>query len=277
MSAVTDPIDRVETLLAHLLYAGDSITEHIVGGRRFTPDGDEYAEVDASVRLRFAPMKPRLVYTVQDGADDAGERLYTDDPRLLLAPPQEIIGDGAEIAILCHDRVKWNGFRKLRRCPRHVWIGSSGACLYEYHYREIFLNGSYTYAWRVAALRKDGTPALALVEGTRGAAGMIDGEMAVMAASIIEDAHRPNALTATISEHAAIRLPVPIGEHRDLFALRDAPLSLSGRRKAILHWVCQHMRQTRTPEKLASVSAHWRGVRTIEMDGLSVTLEPNAQ
>ena len=58
-----------------------------------------------------------------------------------------------------------------------------------------------------------------------------------------------------------------------LRSLRDAPLTNAGKRKAILHWVTKHTRATR--QERVNVSEHWRGTRTLSIDGLRVTLAPN--
>jgi len=273
MTETPEQIDRVETLLTHLLYAGDTTTTHVDGSKQWASGGAEYKEVDATVRLDFAPMLPALAYTFEHSINDEDNRLYTMDPSMLLALPQDILGARAEIAIVAQDCVKWSGFRRLHKRPRNVWVGAAGACLYEHHYREIRADGASTYTWRVAAITRKGSPVVSLVEGTTGSGSILDSQQLVLAASIIEDAHRPNALTATISERAAIRMPVPVGEHRELFALRDGPLNASGRRRAILHWVRSHLRQTKKRD--AEVSAHWRGVRELKVDGFSVRLEPN--
>lgn len=263
-------LDDVENLLTHLICA--DATGDILGaasGKPLKGRGLEHSAVDAGARLCFAPMKPRDCYTTQRRAD----RLYTTTPGLLLKPAQEVLGDCAEVAMLCDDRVKWTGFRAINRAPRNLWVAKRGASLYEVHYREILASGASTYAVRVAALDRAGNPVLTQIIGSRGTGGPNEGDLAVMLASVIEDAHRPHTLLAKISDATSIRIPVPIDEHRELFSLRDAPLTSAGRRKAILHWVAKHTRLA--TKHRVDVSAHWRGTRALTIDGMTVELTPN--
>lgn len=273
-----DIIDKTEILLAHLVCADASGDDNVdYGGRRFSSNGAEFAATDVGVKLKFRPMRPRLSYTFQSidaDVDQKSERIFTTDARLLLASVQDLLGSEAEVAFLCGDRVKWTGLRRLVKAPRGVWVASPGATMYEFHYREIFESGASTYFKRVCAISKSGKPVQCLIEGSRGSGANMEGEQAVIAASVIEDAHRHDALTATISESGSIIVPVPLGEHKELFALRDAPLTPSGRRKAILHWVASHTRKTRGDSPI-TVQEHTRGVREFSIDGMTVRLEPN--
>jgi hypothetical protein len=275
---MSDMIDKTESLLTYLI-CGDATGRDNVdaGGRRKFDTGMEFAETDAGSLLQFSPMRPRLSYTVQSidsDVDDSSDRIFTTDAGLLLAPVQDILGKEAEIAFIADDRVKWTGFRKINKPPRGVWVASPGASIYELHYREIFENGSSTYFKRVAAVSKRGQSVPCLVEGSTGAGAGEEGRQAILAASIIEDAHRIDVLTATISDSTAVVVPVPIGDHKELFALRDAPMTPAGRRRAILHWVAEHSRRKKTGEPF-QVKRHTRGVRELTIDGLTVRLEPN--
>jgi len=258
-----DVLDTAETLLAYLICSKLSETSKLI--RPNTKNVGE--EFDISEVLNFDPITPKLAYTAQLANDD---RLFCTDSSLLLNSPQDLLGSKSEIALLCDDRVKWLCYKKLNKRPHNVWVGSSGASLYELHYREIFSNGAETYAKRVVAFSKTGKPVVALVSGSNGWAGN-DSMLAITSASIIEDAHRPNALTATVKEDTGIIFPVPLGDHKEIFSLREAPLTPSGRRKAILHWVNKHTRKTEFSE--TNVKNHWRGVKDITIDGLNIKLE----
>jgi hypothetical protein len=238
----------------------------------------EFGETDAGSLLKFNQMRPRLTYTFQSidsDVDESSDRIFSTDAGLLLASVQDILGKESEIAFICDDRVKWTGFRKINKPPRGVWVASTGASLYEFHYREIFENGSSTYFKRVAAVSKRGRPVPCIIEGSSGSGAATEGSHAVLAASIIEDAHRIDALTATITDSTSIVLPVPVGDHKELFALRDAPMTPSGRRRAILHWVAKHTRRRRNSDEAVQIKAHTRGVREITVDGFTVRLAPN--
>lgn len=275
MTAASNTVgaDRMETLLAYLLFGeGTAVLSTLDPGHRIGRDGVSKELIDAGSCLRFNPMLPRRSYTF-DATDR--ERIFTDDPVLLLNTPQDLLGRSAEIAFVTSGGVaKWTGLRRLNKAPRGVWCAKPRATFYEFHYREISPDGAATYSHRVAALSASGDPVPVVIVGSNGGPGPSESRQAVMAASVIEDAHRTNALTATVrSDRSAIVLPVALGDHADLFALRNAPLTQAGRRKAILHWVRRHLRHT--TGATTSVKPHWRGIRELTLDGLSVQLQTN--
>ena len=265
--------DSLETMIAHLLCSDSAPDENIAGGVRHTKEG-MYAAFDAGEALRFAMMMPSTAYTVQSpGTEEENDRLYTTDAALLKTTVQDALGDKAEICLVREDDVAWVGFRRLRKMPKNVWVAKRGASLYEFHYRSITPGGDSFYAKRLAAIDAKGKPVATVITGSMGAQSLAQSEYCIIAASIIEDAHRSGALLASVSQDITIKLPVPLGEHKELFALREAPLTPSGRRKAIVHWVSKHLRKTRTTP--TQVQAHWRGVRELSMDGFTVRLETN--
>jgi hypothetical protein len=258
-----DVLDSVETMLAYLI-CGESkdISKIINPNPHRNVTGEEF---DIGEILNFEPMLPKQAYTcVED------DRLVACDHNLLLNTPQDILGESSEIVLLSDGMVKWSGYRKLKKRPHNVWVSSPNASLYEWHYREIYLNGMESYGKRIVAFSKHGRPVTALVSGSKGGAGN-DSLYAVFAASVIEDAHRPNVLKATVKDSTSLVFPVPLGEHKEIFALRDAPLTASGRKKAILHWVKKYTRKN--VNVVADVKQHWRGVREIEIDNFSIKLE----
>jgi hypothetical protein len=261
-----DHIDEVATMLAHLVCADSQDDVCAVENPLGTVE-------DAGQRLRFEPIRPSLAYTGQIGD---GDRLFTKDAGLLLQTPQDLIGRQSEIALFDVDVLKWVAFKKLYKRPRGVWVASPGADLYEVHQRFIQADGKSDYQKRVAAISKTGKPVQTIIEGSRREAASeqngywSDGELVVLAASIIEDSVRPGSFQATVKDDAGVIFPVPQGEHLEVFRLRDGPLSGS-RRKALLHWVARHTR--RTGRGVADVKAHLRGVHQFDIDGFNVTLK----
>jgi hypothetical protein len=250
-------LNRAETLLAHLLCADKAVI--------VTPKKE-------AAFLPFAPMRPSAPYTAQL----SGDRIYATSPELLLETVQDLLGSKCETAYLGDDFVKWLGLRKLHKAPRGCWASVTRPTWYEYHYMLIRSDGTATYDRDVIALKADGNPARVMFQGNGTRGGHVDETgaiCAISAASMIEDAHRPGTLLATVSDGTSVLVPVPTGEHKDLFALRDAPLTKAGKRKAILHWVCNHTRATKRAR--VNVSEHWRGTRTLDIDGLRVSLTPN--
>lgn len=259
-----DVLDNVETLLAYLICAQSKKVNEDIYNKKTTIG----IESDVGSELRFEPMLPKNVYTF-DATDDS--RVFACNRDLLLNSPQDLFGKQVEIAMINGDHVKWSGYKKLAKRPRNIWTASPRVDLYEWHFRIIYLNGTESYQKGIIAFNKHGNPVPAIYQGSQGSGSMANGEVAILAASVIEDAHRPNALKATVKEDTSIIFPVPIGEHKEIFSLREAPLTPSGRRKAILHWVKKHTRQTK--DSFTDVKQHWKGTREIVIDGFQVKLE----
>lgn len=265
MSNINTSVDAIQDILTYFICAGNrdqALGDLSVWKTRNGPIG-----VDAGARLQFSPLSPTTAYI----SELNGDRLIAVDAGLLLHTPQDIIGRHSEIAVVGDGVVKWAAFRKLQKRPKHVWIASPGADLYEYHSRFIRADGTADYAKRVVALSKSGKMVSAIIEGTKDVgAGSIDYEAIVMAASIIEDAHRPGTFLATVRDTVGVKLPIPQGEHLDVFKLRDGP-KVGDRRRPLLHWVAKHVRKVQKKEY--QVKEHLRGVHEFDIDGMSVKLE----
>lgn len=259
-------LDHAETLLAHLICAdNDDAKNNVTGAKR----GVSLEEVDAGAILRFDVMRPKLAYTF-DMLDE--DRLFTADHKQLISSAPDVLGDESEVAILKEGGyVQWSGYRRVKKVPRGIWVGGKIGALYEVHWRQIYQTGKSSYFRRMAAVAPDGRPLQCLIVGSRNP-GARDLSL-ILAASIIEDAHRSGCFTTTVQDSAGVAFPVPYGAQTELFKLRDAPLNHSGRRKAILHWVARHIR--RRGGKQTEVSSHTRGVHEIVMDGFRIHLDPN--
>ena len=257
MSDTEIKLDGMETLISYLLCA----------------DGKNVAAAEAgSALLRFDAEMPHLAYTAQLNSG----RIFTTDARMLLSSPMDLLGEHQEVAMLSDEGCKWLSFRRLKKAPKNAWVACAGASIYAAHYRLILPTGKVIYRQSVAALDRSGNAVAVVLHGNSIAQktrALETSTMAILAASLVEDAHRPNTLLATVTDGTAIRLPVPVGEHRELFALREAPLTRAGKRKAIVHWVADHARRTLQSE--TNVSAHWRGARELVIEGMRVSLAPN--
>ncbi len=267
-----DPID----LLSSMMFADTDKSDWLVSGEgagRVTSDGVVYEEVDAGCKLAFSVMRPNRAHAF-DLVDD--DRLVAIGAEYLVRHPAETIGGSAEVVMLCHDRLKWIGLRRLARAPRGIWVANPRSTLYEYHYREAFPSGRNVYNRRVAAVDKVGNPINTVIVGSHGAPHPFgpEGTAVIMAASIIEDAERSGAIQCEITDGNTIVAPIPDGAQKSLFSLRDGPLSGAGRRRAILHHVLGHSRRS-MKNKLYDVRDHFRGVTEFVVDGLHVRLSAN--
>jgi hypothetical protein len=262
-------VDLSESLLTYLLCADNDDFSVSTG---FNGRAVELTLHDAGKKLGFRQMRPRQTFTV----DQTASRDFAITPDYLLRKPQETIGKECELAMFSPDgqAVNWFGFRKLQKRPRGVWVERLGCDLYEVHHRKISATGHSTYGCGVAALDRAGRPAAAAIEGYKTGNPLQDSIVAIMCASVVEDAHRIDAFTARIASESAIIFPIKAGEHLEAFALRDGPLAASGRRKALLHWVSSHVRRKPNGGD-TNVSKHTRGACNFTVEGLSVSISEN--
>ena len=257
--------DQLETLIIMALDANHDVNEEA----RFS-NGPLESVRDQGCLLGTEPMHPLSAFAV--GLEK--NRLYSGEPNELLAHPSEIIGDESEIIILNENPlfVKWYGLRKLRKAPKGVaWLGKP-VCWYELHKRFISSKGQGEYLKRVVPLDKNGFALLCKVQGHNICLHKHEGVDLILCASVIEDAYRSNTLLASVKDATEIKFPVPLADYKSVFANREAPLTDSNRRKAILHWVAEHLRNSPkgTPHL---VKTHLRGVDEFFIDGLRIRLE----
>ena len=268
-------LSEVETLILMVLETGSAkeCKERVT--KCHTVPGWEIVNDDQGKLLKLPDMAPSSVFTTQLGTD-GHERLFSRDYKDLLCHPVEIFGDSAETAMIVKDTltVKWTGFRRLKKPPEHVVCLGKADIWYEHHYREYTQGGKPFYQKRLAIFDKNGRPLPAKKYSHW--VSYDNGIDTILHASLIEDALRAESMLATISDVSELKFPVPLDSYKELFIIRDAPLTTAGRKKAILHWVAKHLR-TSPKGKESQVKAHTRGVDTFDLAGIKVTLTPNVR
>ena len=60
----------------------------------------------------------------------------------------------------------------------------------------------------------------------------------------------------------------------ELLFLRDNPLTQTGRKRPIIHWVSNHLRNTKHKSNIRVIK-HLRGITRFDLDGFNVTITPN--
>jgi hypothetical protein len=259
-------LDKVQDMLAHFICADAEIesNKELTGYQKMS---ELLTEIDSGFVHKFQPRFPTVAY----GSEMGGERIFANYAELLLESPQDLLGKHTEVTIVGEDRILWSCLRRIHKIPKGVWLSKAGADLYEYHTRAMFPDGSSKYFTRVAAIDKKGNPVKALIVGTRNVGNENDSMALILAASIVEDAHRPDVIRATLSDSVGITLPIKQGKHLELFKLRDGPAAPGGRRRPLMHWVASHVRKS--VAKQCPVSKYLRGVHEFDIDGLHVKLE----
>lgn len=264
-----DVTDRLETLILMALDANHEGASMRTESRGLT---DGYWEVsDQGKLLPFDAMQPSSSYTF-DMADT--DRIFATTPDYLVTHPADVLGDEAETIMIGCGLLKWYGYRRLRRPPRGVSYLGKPTHWYEMHMRIVAQTGNGEYIKRLVALDARGNPLLVRIQGHVVAAPQREGKSLILSASLIEDAHRANTMLAAVNDATEIKFSVPLDDYKDVFAERDGPMN-GARRKAIVHWVARHLRNS-TRGKEFAVKKHTRGVQEFTIDGLRIRLTPNA-
>ena len=266
-------LSEVETLILMLLETKSARESKEVVIKCHSVPGWQIVNDDQGKLLKLPDMSPSSAFTTQLGTD-GNERLFSRDFRDLLCHPVDILGDTAETVLLDNDTVKWTGFRRLKKMPSHVVCLGKADILYEHHYRQFTQGAKPVYQKRLAIFDKSGRPLPAKKYSHW--VSYDNGIDTILHASVIEDAMRAGSMLATISDATELKFPVPLDSYKELFIIRDAPLTPAGRKKAILHWVAKHLR-TSPKGKESQVKAHTRGVDTFYLAGIKVTLTPNVR
>jgi hypothetical protein len=271
MNKVNTEVDRVETLLINALDGDFSVTTDPVSILRKRKEKTTGLIQDQGLMLRFDEMTPGKMYSF-DMLDE--DRIFTGSNDLLMGHPAEILGDESELFFQLKDKnhFRWVGYRRAKK-PKGVAVLGKPDVFYEVHYRDIRPDGNGLYQKRLVPLDKNGKPLTAKIRNAFVCSPYHEGEYLITACSIIEDAHRANSMLATFKDGVEISLAVPLDDYKEIFFDREAPL-LRNRKRAIIHWVAQHIRESKLGLK-HKVKKHVRGVTDIVIDGLHVTIQPN--
>ncbi|PBK05948.1 hypothetical protein CNQ84_00800 [Pseudomonas abyssi] len=224
---------------------------------------------DQGTLIGAKPVSPSSAYTF-DATDR--DRMYATGPEYLLRHPAEILGDRAELMMMCEDgTIKWTCFIRKEK-PKKVICAEKIHSFYEFHCMTGGPKGWYDYGIRAIAFNKNGRPLMMKIAGMHGHTGQ-DAFNAFIAASVIEDAHRAGSVLCTLEAESKITFPVSIDEYKQFLADRDGHRNTpTGRRNTILHFCGEHAR--RRGGKLTEVRAHARGARVFETGGMTLTITP---
>jgi hypothetical protein len=186
-----------------------------------------------------------------------------------------VFREGAEVVVFNDDgsRFQWSGFRKRKRLPKRVISTGTPDAIYEYHYRCVGADIRPHYQKRLILFDAKGRQMIAWIQGHIVSPDRQASPWPILMASIIEDANRTGTVLASVTDSLEIKFPIPLDAYKELFIVRDAPLTPAGRKKAILHWVSKHLRNT--PSKTVAVAGHTRGVDVFDIGGFRISLKHN--
>jgi hypothetical protein len=225
----------------------------------------------------FFPQNPVILH----GAFCEG-RLYSASADYLMTDPSSQMNEFEHLCISSGETglelYRWFGIKKRKTRPR-AFIRPGCDVFWESCQRIVYKNGREdvqvnVFGWNKAKKIAIACPIpqhkKAIFQGTE---RNLEKEMArnlVLSASIVEDM-KVN-WSVTIRESSAFTLYSTEEKIKELCALRDAPMTESGRRAAICHWVRGHRRKTQAEP--VDVRKHLRGVTQFPMGSMQITVTP---
>jgi hypothetical protein len=261
-----DLTDKLETMILMLLesksanYVASEIraNKYIIG-------------IDCTKTIPCDDLSPSSPYTCIATNED--EERFSYKKEYLLNNPLDILNEKSEIALLTDISLQWYGFEKIKKIPKGLFVFGKCSSVYAIHYRQSFLSGHSLYSKRMIGFDKQGNPLQVRWNAHQLGQPAREGMLAILACSLIEDAHRSNAMLAQVKDSTEIVFPVPLDDYKEVFSNRDKAEG-DLRRKSILHWVTKHLRKTPSAN-LTSVKRHTRGIDQFTVDGLSVKISAN--
>lgn len=266
---MNDSID-VETWLLRILDVSDAEEAHLPN---FVSDGagDVWRSLPVEDALRSVGVRippPRDLWLVQDGAI-GGDRLFTDDPGLLLNRTVKLCDQRRDIVFLRPD----NTVRLAQWVP--LGVGLRGvAAIPGWKFglmtqRDVTPSGKSDLIANLAMYRGfEIRPAIfkslrvsrssALPEELR--------NTQTLGLSLLEDFLLPQWWHVRVASKAGASFRLPVTPHacQDLLRFRDGPLTDRGNRRRLLHWVREHTRRRR--DTTYTVKPFLRGVTRVDVD-----------
>lgn len=271
-----------------IIDAFEAAVIYMLGAEEANPAGCEHVRRgDTQITMFGAEKylhasKPKSPWCFMSGVGDSDERIVSPDIRLLREPFREMIGRFSEALIIMPDRARWIGCERLGKRPKRI-LTPPGVREF-YCLTQIDMDAALRGESKSACIGVTGTGAIiacpAEQEGFRSTYQMNRGSRpwedtmntAVIFASMIDDFTLPYRWKVSFSAERAMSFSTTAEGAREAFAFRDAPLSPSGRRKAILHWVRAHGRK-KQDGGVADVPKHLRGITEFTSGGVGIRIE----
>lgn len=230
--------------------------------------------VDSVIKRDFKPKFPFL-FNYGAGLDNKDDdTLFSKHYDYLICEPEDIMKDGFEYILIDNIKIKW--MRIEPHCTKRnkrVFIHGKGS-LFEVHYREKVLGGKQDYTKNFAALRGDKIP-LIFCDKQYLKECSDDHYQTIMACSIKEEIYKDGVFHIKITKKETgkgIRLALNSWEVIDLLKFRDKPITKTGRKKPILHWVAAHIKG----DNKTKIAKYNRGLQEFEYDNYTIEVkEPN--
>lgn len=283
-----EAVDSLETAIIYLLEADTAVTP-LDNKWNERPTNDVHVCIDATAYYleTLKPQYPKcplvLLGTIHDR--EATHRLFSTSHNDLLTPAHELIGNRFESAMFnmsFNDEhyVKWHLFKRLNERPkRFITPAPSDRIFYETHYRYVNFHGkSEYYVASIIAYSPSSRRFFPVTKDAKDFHQMAKtckehDEQFALYASIVEDSLCPYFFHVTITSGISIKLYVWADQVKELFKIRDNPLTDTGRRRPIIHWVCEHLRRRPVNPGFAEIPEYLRGINEFDIQGMHIKIE----
>lgn len=254
------------------------ITERGVKGNHINSNnGWRGEEIDPSkaIKRTFKPDHPFLVDFGSDIEDETSERIFTRSKDYLVSDMKELIGNGFENTLLNGLSVIWikvipTDLKKLKG-----FSAFKHDAAFEYHYRVKYFDGSGEYIKRIVATYKNNPVPIfyngAPVENVY--------DQLVALCSVKEDVCRNGVFHAKFTNSdtgKGLIMALTGNGIIELMKFRDTPRTDSGRKRPILHWVKEHLRNYNTQNQEPGntrIDSYERGIDSFESDGYVISIQ----
>jgi hypothetical protein len=206
--------------------------------------------------------------------DPTEDRIYADWDDLLVKPIHETIGKSSEFITSNDDgsEVIWVRYDRVNQLPKRIAALGQFRFGYVVHRKYAGVDNKGYYFKEFVGFNHHGKPIHTKAKGTDTLfRTRYLYETLVGHCSIKEDLYRKDAIHVKLSHgDRSLSFPLPIEFYKEEFITREGPRTQTGRRKPILHSVCEHMRKNKiTIEKFN------RGLQVFYVDDVKVELSLN--
>ncbi len=222
------------------------------------------------------PMKRQSRYvTFSFGPDtDEDHRLFSDDMEMLLKVPDSDFG----VIMVADSLIKESSFTKLANVPKgyaaygsydSVWqldfIGTLTHNLKSKHIQQVLA----VKGRKVVALYPVRTPKQILTRFRQRDNREVSTSFA-LSASVLEDYNLNQFWHVDITDSVTIATYAKEREVKSFLDIRTEPLTKTGQRKRVLHWVSGHRRMI--GNKTTEVAKHLRGLDQFKLGGFDIAI-----
>lgn len=217
------------------------------------------------------PLKTWIPKKTVIGPDD---RLFSIDPEMTFCDTDAIIRLNLGAAIFDSGIQKWVAVRSVNK-PQGFTSYVNNGSFFELHYRH-FEGGSSSYVNKPAVHLNGSCHVLSRdAKWLRTKDAYVDSSE-ITTSLLIHQQLIEDCASLWVAEVSCLGNTIVIGTYEDrlkeLIDLRDGPLSSSGKRSAVLHWVKSHIRNTK--KKKCKVSQHPRGIQEIDIEDYHFSIAP---